>query len=111
MEHPYRDVLVQMDLAWPAGCLAAAEVDFVRDPGGLPEPLIEPDGTLFVTLRSLVWDTRQTVRLGRPMTERERLAAPQRVAAWGWSGRKIADAMDDAVARLREPPPFYVEGP
>ncbi len=116
VEHPHRDILLQLGIAYPFKDLAAAGVDFVRQEDGEVAGEIEPDGTLYVTLKSLEYGTVRRVFLGRPMTELEKFASARRfvVGQKAWhvtTGKKIGDQMDAAIDRLRDAPPFYVEEP
>jgi hypothetical protein len=102
----YRAMMEQLDLAYPPRSLVQLRVDFVRESGGLPKAQVEADGTVYVTLRSIDWETEERVRLGRPTTERERLMTKRN---WSIVASVIADGIEVAVQKLQEAPPFFVE--
>lgn len=103
MTGEHEDLMVQIDRAYPKSALLPARVDFVREKdSALPKAQVEPDGTVYVTLRSLDWETESRIRLGRPVRSSGGLRE------WITTGGQIADQMDKAVAELREAPPFYV---
>ena len=73
MRPNHEALMREIDRAWPRRCLAACEVDFVRDENGLPKPLIGGVWT-GVTLVSLDWGHEEELWLTRPLTEIEKLA-------------------------------------
>lgn len=59
----------------------------------------------FIVLRSREWNTIVQLRFGRPGTEIEKFAG----RGWSCSASEIAERLDDALNKLSEAPPFYVD--
>ena len=77
-------------------------VDFVRG-GSLPHVATAPDGSPYVELESLDWQTREKVSLKGP-------SMLEQVVGGATIGRSmIADRIERAVVQLQKPPPLWVD--
>ncbi len=91
----------QLDLAYGAYLRQHVAVDFVRG-GTLPFVSLDVQGQPYCELESLTWGTKERVSLA--VATVLEITGPR-----GAAGHLIGERIDRAAARLREPPPLWVD--